>query len=143
MRCRDLASLLSMEDPDARFDPAAASGHLAACSRCATRWPEVALLVGTPDTPSASRRRPAVVAAGLLAVASLAIGALTPHAESVGAGVAAPSRGPNPPRVAAVISTASHETVRFDRGARIESRVTYTTWTAPTPKCLQSGGSGS
>lgn len=146
MNCRQVESLLGLENRDARLDQDAVRRHFGSCATCAGLWPEVALLLGAPvpRERSAPRRRAAkVLAAGLAAVAIVGI-ALHEPAKSA---AAAPGSPPRPIEAAAPrpagSSALSRSTISYDRGQRYESRVTEEVWTAPTPACLKPGGSGS
>lgn len=146
MRCREVESMLALEDVDARLDRDGVREHLGSCATCAGLWPEVAMLVEAPlaGDRSAPRRKAAkVVAAGLAAAAIVGI-ALHEPARPSGAARTPAAR---PIEAAAPLqsgsSALSQTTVTFDRGQRYESRFTHEVWTAPTPSCLKNGGPGS
>jgi hypothetical protein len=151
MRCDELKSVLELDDADAVLDAGAAREHLAGCARCAGRWPEVGMLLEAAHVPGAragfTRRGAArAVAAGLVAVAIAGVALQQGSRRDDGRGSPAAAREPDA-RAPAVrppgSSTVSRRTVIFERGERYESRFTYEVWTAPTPSCLERGGSGS
>jgi len=146
MRCSEVSSLLELSDLDARLDRARVGRHFASCSQCACRFPEVVLLLGAGMGDQGGVRRAARRIAAALVVAAV-VGVMT-----------IPERGGASPPESSVARTSapavseirrgsdaavSLESVRFDRGQRFESRVTSMVWTAPMPKCMQQGGSGS
>ena len=59
MNCRYVDALVNFESDDARPDPAALDRHVATCSRCRDRYPEIAglfaLRAASPLLATASR----------------------------------------------------------------------------------------
>lgn len=73
MNCSELARVLDLADLDARFDRRAATTHLARCSGCRDRFPEIAALLR--ESRADRRTRPRIRLPARFAVAtSLLIG---------------------------------------------------------------------